>query len=83
MEPISEALRDLLVRQELRGKTAGTVETRGKKTPGAADEGARRQVLPQAGGDTAEGERGRDMMLSKWRTIRERPLLRIMTGGKK
>lgn len=30
VEPVSEALRDLLRRQELRGTTAGTVDLRGK-----------------------------------------------------
>lgn len=56
-EPISETLRQMLVRQGLRGGTAPTVEPRGMKKRAAADEGAGPQVAVTSRGDAAERER--------------------------
>jgi len=78
MEPISEALRELLVRQELRGKTAGTVMSSRMREPGAADEGARRQVAADR-----EEHGGVLMLISNGaRVVECAPWLMIIDGGK-
>lgn len=82
MEPISTTLRDTLVRQGLRGRSAGTESLHGMKKPGAADEGARRQVLPQAGEQGFGGTR-QGMVMKLGRIVSVRPTLIIIDGGKR
>lgn len=72
---------ELVMRDGLRGKTAGTVETRGIKTPGAADESARRQSAAVGGHEEVGGVA--EASLSQWRVIRVRPSLKIADGGRK
>jgi hypothetical protein len=56
-EPISESLRDMLVRQGLQPKAAPTAKGRGIKELAAATMGASQQVAVTSRGDTAERER--------------------------
>jgi hypothetical protein len=56
-EPISESLKDMLVRQGLRLEAAGTAKGHGMKKRAAAVEGAGPQVAVTSRGDAAERER--------------------------
>jgi hypothetical protein len=85
IEPISETLRALLVRQGLRGRTVGAECLLGKKSRESAIERSTPEFAAGSRGGTAREEIGgvAETSLSQWRVIRVRPSLKIADGGRK
>ena len=79
--PVSDELRTLLSRQEMRGATAGTVKPHAMKW--ANDMLDREESMdashPPSGGE--EDRRNRNTN-AKVRIVRARPFLAVITGGK-
>ena len=80
MERISTELYGHLMRNGLQPRPVGAVKGSGKKMRPAATEGAGPRVA--ATGREVEVSGGLEMITSKWRTIRARPLLAIIDGGR-
>ena len=80
--PVTEAFRELLDRKNARG-AAGTDPTQGMKDRESAGKRSIPEVAATSRGGPAHMGRGGVGMasLNQWRTIRERPLLKIANGG--